>query len=268
MSGPHYHMPLHRMDPVGDDIRAEMKQSKLVRGAMPTTRTSSPIVTGTSVLAVKYNGGVVMGCDTLASYGSLARFFELERMVTVGDYTIMGAGGEYSDFQYLRKVVDELDTDDFCRNDGSRLHPEEIYNYLTRVMYNRRNKGDPLWNSVVVIGRRDGHSFLGTVDLQGTCYKDDFIATGYGAYLALPLMRKAWRPDLTQEEAVKLIEDCLRVLFYRDARASAKVQIAIASDAGTGIGPMHELETYGWQSGEYAIRSLDSKLPGIVPNRN
>eukprot|EP01112_Ceratiomyxa_fruticulosa_P001656 TRINITY_DN1182_c0_g1_i2.p1 TRINITY_DN1182_c0_g1~~TRINITY_DN1182_c0_g1_i2.p1 ORF type:complete len:263 (-),score=42.98 TRINITY_DN1182_c0_g1_i2:216-1004(-) len=256
-----YQYPLHKKDPLGDDLRAEMMQSKKVRGsAMPLTRTQSPIVTGTSVLAVKYNGGVVMGCDTLASYGSLARFFELDRMKKVGNYTIIGAGGEYSDFQYLCQTLDELDLDDFCRDDGSRLHPEEIYNYLTRIMYQRRSKGDPLWNSIIVIGHREGKSFLGTVDLQGTCYKEDYIATGYGAYIALPLIRHAWRPDLTRDEAVKLVEDCLRVLFYRDARASAKYQIAVASDVVT-IGPIQELATHNWESGEYAIKSSAPKLP-------
>ncbi len=44
----------------------------------------------------------------------------------------------------------------------------------------------------------------------------------YGAYIALPLIRKAWREDLTKEEAVKLLQDCMRVLFYRDARSTNK----------------------------------------------
>jgi len=270
MSGPNYHFPLHRRDPFEEDLQSEKKHALKVQGPtmMPSTRTTSPMVTGTSVLAVKYDGGVVMGADTLASYGSLARFFELKRMVKVGAYTVVGAGGEYSDFQHLSKVLEETDIEDHCRDDGSRLHPEEIYNYLTRLMYQRRNKGDPLWNSVVVCGFREGKSFLGTVDLVGTCYKDDYIATGYGAYIALPLIRRAWTPDLTREQAIKLVEDCLRVLFYRDARSSNKIQIAVASAESVEVGPMHELDTFGWESGEYAISSLDYKLPVIAPNRN
>lgn len=37
-------------------------------------------------------------------------------------------------------------------DDGHTMTPEEIYNYLCRVLYNRRNKMDPLWNSLVVGG--------------------------------------------------------------------------------------------------------------------
>jgi 20S proteasome subunit beta 7 len=220
----------------------------------PSKRTLSPSITGTSILAVKYKGGVAVTSDTLGSYGSLARFFAIERLRQIGDYTVLGAGGDYSDYQHIVKLLDELVNDEFCRNDGSRLYPEEIYNYLSRVLYNRRNKMNPLWNYLVVAGFRDGESFLGHVDLLGTCYKDDFLATGYGGYIALPLIRKAWRPDFTKEEAVKLLEDCMRVLFYRDARSSNKIQIATLDDTGIAIGKPFDLETYHWDSGERAIR--------------
>jgi 20S proteasome subunit beta 7 len=73
------------------------------------------------------------------------------------------------------------------------------------------------------------HSFLGYVDLQGTTYQSDTIATGFGAYLAQPLLRKAVESreggvdSITEEEATKVIEDSLRVLYYRDARSLNKV---------------------------------------------
>jgi hypothetical protein len=51
--------------------------------------------------------------------------------------------------------------------------PPKVFSYLTRVLYNRRNKMDPLWNSVVVGGvEADGTPFLGTVGMIGTHYTD------------------------------------------------------------------------------------------------
>ena len=47
---------------------------------MPSTRTTRPIVTGTSILAVKFADGIAMMSDTLGSYGGLARFFTEERL--------------------------------------------------------------------------------------------------------------------------------------------------------------------------------------------
>ena len=40
--------------------------------------------------------------------------------------------------------------------DGHTLSPHAIHSYITRVMYQRRNKFDPLWNYFVIAGFKDG----------------------------------------------------------------------------------------------------------------
>lgn len=65
--------------------------------------------------------------------------------------------------------------------------------------------------------------FLGFVDKLGTAYKDPIIATGYGSMIAMPLMRNTWKTDMSEAEARKLVEDSIRLMFYRDARAFHKV---------------------------------------------
>uniref|UniRef100_V5H948 Putative proteasome beta type-4 subunit n=1 Tax=Ixodes ricinus TaxID=34613 RepID=V5H948_IXORI len=47
----------------------------------------------------------------------------------------------------------------------------------------------PLWNTYLVGGLQDGVPFLGQVDMLGTAFQSDTLATGYGAYIAQPLMR-------------------------------------------------------------------------------
>jgi len=69
-------------------------------------------------------------------------------------------------------------------------------------------------------------SYLGYVDLKGNPYTSSTIATGYGAHIGQPLLRKAveGREDtMTHDEAKALLEECMRVLFYRDARSLNKV---------------------------------------------
>lgn len=67
--------------------------------------------------------------------------------------------------------------------------------------------------------------FLGTVDKLGTAFEDNHIATGYGAYIALPLLRNAYEKNknMTKAEAKELLTKCMQVLFYRDARSYPKV---------------------------------------------
>jgi 20S proteasome subunit beta 7 len=83
--------------------------------------------------------------------------------------------------------------------------------------------------------------FLGYVDLLGTTFSAPTLATGFGAHIAQPLLREAYEakagvegtgPLLTEEEAEKLLGECMKVLFYRDARSLNKVCRLSGSVAG------------------------------------
>ena len=183
-----------------------------------------------------------------ASYGSLARFKDVQRLQAVGDYTVVGAGGDMSDFQYIQRMLDDVAVEEIAAQDGHELGPVEIHELLSQVMYGRRSQIDPLWNSLIIGGFKDGrryvvtscllgdaevwveHRFLSYVDLLGTTYTASTIATGYGASIAQPLLRKAvegYEDTLTEEQAQKILENSMRVLFYRDARSLNKACLPV-----------------------------------------
>jgi 20S proteasome subunit beta 7 len=146
------------------------------------------------------------------------------------------------------------------------LAPEQIYEYLSNVMYARRSKMNPLWNAIVLGGVKDGKrwgacgldtsgwrrggivlltfrtwtcslaSFLGYVDLLGTTYQAPTLATGFASHFAQPLLREAYEEReaagkrgekegllLSRQEAEAVLDNCMKVLFYRDARSLNKV---------------------------------------------
>lgn len=219
----------------------------------PTTHTSQPIVTGTSVIGIKYKDGVMLAADTLASYGTLARYKNIKRIQLAGKDTLIGASGELSDFQSINDLLESMKQEDINHDDGYSRGPAEIYSYLRAVLYQRRGKGNPLWNQLLIAGCRHGLPFLGYVDLIGTSYEENFISTGYGSYLAIPLIRERWNPNLTEMEAKTLLEDCLRVLWYRDCRASNRIQIAKATSDGVEISEPYEI-THNWETATYDAR--------------
>ncbi|KFP27589.1 hypothetical protein N325_07449, partial [Colius striatus] len=143
--------------------------------------------------------------------------------------------------------------DEELLGDGHSYSPKAIHSWLTRVMYNRRSKLNPLWNSVVIGGYYGGgrgeglrllrlsFSFLGYVDMLGVAYEAPTVATGFGAHLAQPLMREVLEKKsvLTKEEARDLIERCMKILYYRDARSFNRYEIAIATEKGVEVeGPI------------------------------
>ena len=102
----------------------------------PYNRTTSPIVTGSSVVSLKTKDFVLCASDTLgkisefflsqknicielskkyiniwASYGRMARFFDFERITKLGDNCFLGASGEMSDFQEVKDVTEDITYD-------------------------------------------------------------------------------------------------------------------------------------------------------------
>lgn len=107
-------------------------------------------------------------------------------------------------------------------------------------MYQRRSKMNPLWNAYVLGGvdQATGESFLGFVDLLGTTYTSPVIATGFGLHIAIPLLRKSvvGREDtLTEAEGKQILQECLKILFYRDARSINRFIFAKVTKEGVEI---------------------------------
>lgn len=50
--------------------------------------------------------------------------------------------------------------DDDCKDDGFQITPKSLYSWLTRVLYNKRSKFDPLWTTFVVGGIEDGKEYV------------------------------------------------------------------------------------------------------------
>eukprot|EP00126_Sphaerothecum_destruens_P003951 Sdes_comp17793_c0_seq2m7051 len=175
---------------------------------------------------------------------------EISRLHKINSTTLMGGSGDYADFQYLKKMLDELAIEDECLEDGYQLSPPAILNYLSRVMYNRRSKMDPLWNQLLIAGFHQGKGLLGYIDKLGVLYESPYIATGFGAHLALPLMRKACedKPNITVREATLVLENCMKVLFYRDARSYNRYEIGVVKQDGVSISAPKSSQT-SWEIG-------------------
>lgn len=199
----------------------------------PKMNTQQPIITGTSVVSLKFKDGIIMAADNLGSYGSLLRFTNMERLLRVGQETIVGVSGDISDMQQLERLLEELETtEEVYDNDGGHnLRAPHVHEYLSKVLYNRRSKMNPLWNALVVGGfNDDGTPFLKYVDLLGVTYGSSAISTGFGSHLAVPLLRQLVPKDpdyenVTEEQARDAILNCMRVLFYRDARSLDKFSL-------------------------------------------
>ena len=162
-----------------------------------------------------------------------------------------------SDMQYLDRLLKSLDVAENYGSTGHSLNAKNLHTYLSKVMYKRRSDVNPLWNQILVAGLDgDGKPFLSSVDLLGTTFSSPTLATGFGAHLAQPLLRKVVEDEaavetITQERAIAAVKECMKVLFYRDARSLDKYSIAVVTkEGGIDLKEDEQLEGQSWAFAE------------------
>jgi 20S proteasome subunit beta 7 len=69
----------------------------------------------------------------------------------------------------------------------------------------------------------------------GTHYTDDHVTTGFANQLARPLFRERHSNDMSEEDAMALMHDALRVCYYRDKISINKFQVAKVTKEGVTI---------------------------------
>lgn len=199
------------------------------------------MVTGTSVLGVKFTGGVIIAADMLGSYGSLARFRNISRLMKVTSvandikenfdswkpyliiflfvcrwmttlslehlgtmltistwsrslnrwckFLISDWGTQPADsvLTSASKCCFAVSVDEELLGDGHSYSPKAIHSWLTRVMYNRRSKMNPLWNTVVIGGFYNGERWGFWVWQENLCFVQHFTLVEYKWIYLLPI---------------------------------------------------------------------------------
>ena len=104
---------------------------------------------------------------------------------------------------------------------------------------------NPLWNGSIVGGVRADNCeiFLGMVDINGTKVEGNFLITSIGAHFCQVVMQNAWRLDLFEDEPRTLLEECIRVMLYRDKKATDEIYLCKVTKDGVKIKPSYIIDT-------------------------
>jgi proteasome beta subunit len=171
------------------------------------------IVQGTTVVAIRYAGGVVMAGDRRATAGFMIASRRIEKVFPADDYSgvaIAGAAGPAVEMVRLFQVQLEH----YEKIEGGGLSLEGKANQLAALV--RANLPAALQGFVVVplfagYDERRGSGRVFSFDATGGKYEEiDFQANGSGGVHARNWIKAQWREDLTRDETVDL---SLRSLF-------------------------------------------------------
>ena len=210
----------------------------MCKNTEPIKNSQSVVYSGSSVIGLKYNNGVIIASDTLMCYGgSLSLMHSRERIKVLNERTVIGYSGEFSDMQETSRILNELILEDQLEtNRNGVMGPVELGHYLSSLHYYQRNRLDPYLNSAIVGGIDfNGDVVLMQVDPFGTFLTGNYFTTAFANYFACSLLRNEYPKnpnELTKEQAMNLIRKCFEVLFYRDSKAGDEIQYIVLEKVG------------------------------------
>ena len=91
----------------------------------------------TSVIAIKYKDGVMIGTDTALNYGGGMRVTDdFTRIAAISDNILFSASGEMADYQKMKETLQNMQDADEMENDGANfLKPRDYFNYIGASNY-------------------------------------------------------------------------------------------------------------------------------------
>ncbi len=167
---------------------------------------------GTTVLALKFEGGVVIAGDRRAVEGFSIADERIDKVFPADDHSavaIAGAAGQATEI--VRLFQTELEH--YEKVEGDRLSLEGKANRLGQMI--RGNFPMALQGLVVVplfagYDERRGEGRIFRYDVTGGRWEEaDYHAAGSGSIHARGTMKKRWREDRTREEAVQIAVEAL-----------------------------------------------------------
>ncbi|WP_149180533.1 proteasome subunit beta [Streptomyces sp. TRM49041] len=195
------------------DFLAEHAPEQLPgRRTLPAVKGAIEVPHGTTIVAVTFPGGVVLAGDRRATMGNMIAQRDIEKVFPADEYSAVGIAGTAGLAVEMVKLF-QLELEHFEKVEGAQLSLEGKANRLSTMI--RGNLGMAMQGLAVIplfagwdVDREKGRIFSYDVT-GGRSEEQGYAATGSGSLFARGSMKKLYREDLTEQQAVTLVVQAL-----------------------------------------------------------
>ena len=184
---------------------------------------------GTSIMAVEFNGGVVVAADSRTSTGSYVANRVSDKLTPVHDKIFCCRSGSAADTQYVSDVV-KFWLELHCLEIGCAPTVETAAALFQRLCYENKN----YLLAGIIVGGWDpinGGSVY-SIPLGGARVRQPFAIGGSGSSYIYGYCDANFRPGMTREEALNFCRNALSLAMSRDGSSGGVIRTAIITKDG------------------------------------
>ncbi|TWE12770.1 proteasome subunit beta [Rudaeicoccus suwonensis] len=187
---------------------------QLVPGSRAAMHTGAAVEAphGTTIVAVAYDGGVLLAGDRRATMGNLIANHEMRKVFAADDYSAVGIAGTAGVAIEMVRLF-QVELEHYEKIEGELLSLVGKANRLATMI--RGNLGMAMQGLSVVplfagYDLDGGRGRIFSYDVTGGCYEEhDYHSVGSGSLFARGALKKLWRQQLSQDDAVRVTIEAL-----------------------------------------------------------
>lgn len=187
------------------------------------------MVPGACGVAIKCKDGVILGNDRRATWGYTVTNKSTQKVFKITDHIGLAAYGLIGDFQILVRIM-RAQANLYELDARQRISTKSLAKLISNFLYSR--KMAPLYTNIVVAGVDEDGPKLYSLDGIGSLIPDDYGVTGTGMLMSIGILEAEYKPGLSIEDGVKLVEKTIRNAMKRDAMTGNGIDLLIITKDG------------------------------------
>jgi len=212
-----------------DLLCRQKKYSQMDKLIIPAELRDSPVSTGTTIMAVEYDGGVVLGADTRTSSGSFVMNRYTDKLTPLTDHIYCLRSGSAADTQAIAHVVTyQLD---FLSAEMSEPPLVRIAaNCVKRMIYQYR---DDFMAAMIIAGwDKNLGGQVYSCPLGGLLVRQAVALGGSGSTYIWGYLDNNYKPNMTKQECIDLVLKGVTLAITRDGSSGGCARLAIIDKSG------------------------------------
>ncbi len=186
-----------------------LTQAKAVSpvGPDPKFKMTDSVPHGTTIVALEFNGGVLLAGDRRATMNNLIAHRELQKVFKADEYSAIGISGSAGVGVGLVKLF-QVELEHYEKIEGSALSIQGKANRLSSMVQSNLAlavQGLAVLPVFVGLDLLTGKSQIYSFDISGGTYREQgYYAIGSGAHYAHGALKRSWSETQTEAEAIEV----------------------------------------------------------------
>lgn len=193
------------------------------------SKSSTYVSTGTTLVAMEYDRGVIIGTDSRTSAGSFIASRATNKITPITDGIVALRSGGAADTQAISDIV-KYYVDLYSVMENEPVTVYRAAQIFRKFLFNYR---DQLHASIIIAGcddKKGGQIY--SIPLGGFTTRQYFTASGSGGAYLNTFIDRNWKPGMTRDQVFQLVREAVFLAIHRDCGSGGVIRLSDITSAG------------------------------------